>query len=200
MVQLSPRLRRQQKTRRLILDAARRIIAEQGVDALSMRQLAERIEYSPSGIYEYFESKEEILLTLNREGHRQLTEALARTDQSVAADQYLQQIGLAYIQFATENPDLYQVMFSRTPQISTYADVMDEGSSFMILLQAIRNGLDQGIFRAREGFGLYEMAYAAWSLVHGIAMMRIYQRSFPPDFERVKLETLAVLGRGLMAS
>jgi AcrR family transcriptional regulator len=198
MEQILPRKRRQQKTRRLILDTARSIVSEKGAEALSMRLLAERIEYSPSGIYEYFDSKEEILLMLNQEGHLQLREALDRVDKNLSPIDNLCEIGLAYIHFGLENPELYQVMFSNTPQISSYADIDVPETSFPILLQAIQRGLASGEFQARQGFGLYEMAYAAWTLVHGMVMLRIYQANFPPEFERVAQQTVRAFSRSLL--
>ncbi|NJN55580.1 MAG: helix-turn-helix transcriptional regulator, partial [Anaerolineae bacterium] len=59
MDELTPRERRHLRTKDAILDAARLIIKEQGADALSIRAIAEQIDYSPAGLYEYFGSKEE---------------------------------------------------------------------------------------------------------------------------------------------
>jgi ACR3 family arsenite transporter len=53
----SPRIRRHQRTQQAILDAARAIISREGVGELSMRAIAERIDYSPAGLYEYFDGK-----------------------------------------------------------------------------------------------------------------------------------------------
>jgi AcrR family transcriptional regulator len=198
MTSISPRERRQQKTRALILDAARQIVAEQGSAQLSMRGLAERIDYSPSGIYEYFDSKEAILAALNREGHARLTAFIQAVDDQLPPYEYLVQIGLAYIHFAFANPDLFRIMFSDTPQVIGEADLLEEGSSFPILLRAIQRGLDAGDFKPAPGLGLYEMAYSAWGLVHGIAMLRLYQRNFPPNFDQVEREIVATAARGLM--
>jgi AcrR family transcriptional regulator len=54
MDELTPRQRRHLRTKDAILDAARQIIAEEGADNLSMRGIAERIDYSAAGLYEYF--------------------------------------------------------------------------------------------------------------------------------------------------
>jgi AcrR family transcriptional regulator len=194
----TPREKRQQKTRQSILAAAMTIVANQGAEALSMRSLAEAIDYSASGIYEYFDSKEAILQTLNREGHQQLTTALASVDSSLAPGDYLTAIGLAYIDFALRNPDLYQVMFSKGFQVTQFAEMCVEGSSFPILLRAIQRGLDEEVFKPRAGFGLYEMAYGAWANVHGISMMRIYQRNFPENFDAFRAELVRAYVQGLM--
>ena len=61
----APRTKRHLRTKQAILDAARQIIAEEGPAALSMRALADRIDYSAAGLYEYFGSKEEIIAAVS---------------------------------------------------------------------------------------------------------------------------------------
>ena len=72
MQAVGTRTRRQERTRRAILDSALAIVAESGPDALSMRAIADRIDYSAAGLYEYFGSKEEILNAVREEGMAQL--------------------------------------------------------------------------------------------------------------------------------
>jgi len=62
------RQERQADTRKAILQTALELIAEKGLDKLSLREIARRVGYSPAGLYEYFDSKEGILLTLAEEG------------------------------------------------------------------------------------------------------------------------------------
>ena len=64
MSELKPQERRQQSTRDLILKTALELVKEQGIDKWSLREIARRIDYSPSGLYEYFDSKDDILYTL----------------------------------------------------------------------------------------------------------------------------------------
>lgn len=192
------REKRQEKTRQAILAAARQIITEQGPQELSMRGIAEQIDYSPAGLYEYFDSKEAILQAVIGEGHQQLTQDLQSVNPGLPPVDYLREIGLAYIRFAIRNHETYLLMFTNTPPQATLQDLLQEGSSYPILLQAIQRGLEAGVFRAREAFGLQEMAYAAWSLVHGIAMLRItYLRSLEIPFELVDPQALAAFVRGL---
>ena|SRR5215469_15811916 len=70
------REREKQEVRQGILTAAREIALHEGWQAVTIRKVAERIEYSPSMIYEYFASKEAILLELHREGFRLLALSL----------------------------------------------------------------------------------------------------------------------------
>jgi AcrR family transcriptional regulator len=198
---LSPRQRRHLRTKEAILDAARQIIREDGPEGLSMRQIADRIDYSAAGLYEYFGSKEEIVTAVCHQGHERLAAYMMQVEPNLSPAVYLNAIGQQYISFALQNPDLYKLMFMTVtlPQ-DDEPWVADDESSYGILLRAIQNGIDSGDFKVRVGYGLQEMAYAAWALVHGIAMLRLtYLEQFPADFDVVDQEVLRTLGDGLMA-
>ena len=105
------REREKQEVRQGILTAAREIARQEGWQSVTIRKVAERIEYSPPTIYEYFESKEDILLELLREGYRQLAAALKTAAESTEdCEQRLMNMVQAYWQFAMSQPELYQVM------------------------------------------------------------------------------------------
>jgi AcrR family transcriptional regulator len=204
------RERRHEKTRQSILEAARKIIAQEGHAALSMRAIAQRIDYSAAGLYEYFDSKEEIIAAVCEQGHRRLTEYMRRADATLPADEYLLELGLAYLDFAARNPDFFLLMFTSpatgpgggpdTPEAAALGDMHKDGSSFPLLLGAISRGIDEGIFRPRPGYGVLEMAFTAWGMVHGLAMLRIGHLSqFPGNFAPVERESLRRIGMGLMA-
>lgn len=205
----SKRTKRHLKTRQSILDAARAIIAEDGPDALSMRSLADRIDYSAPGLYEYFGSKEEIIAAVCDEGQRYLYEAMNAVDPALPPADYLYEIGIAYIGFALAHPDYFLLMFTVAPppnsgpqSEATVKDALTaEGSAYRILVQAIQRGLDAGVFRTRPGFGLDEMAYAAWTLVHGVAMLRTTAlRHYPTDLVEMDNQVLFNFMRGLQAA
>jgi AcrR family transcriptional regulator len=104
--------RQRRQVRDAILAAAREIAARDGWTAVTIRKLAERIEYSPPVVYEHFASKEEILLELLRQGYAEQRVALeAAAHDGDGPEQALRAIGRAYVRFARENPDLYQVMY-----------------------------------------------------------------------------------------
>jgi len=105
------REREKQEVRQGILTAAREIARQEGWQSVTIRKVAERIEYSPPTIYEYFENKEDILVELVREGFRQMAARL-RAVREVTEDpeQRLLKMADAYWNFAMSNPELYQVM------------------------------------------------------------------------------------------
>jgi AcrR family transcriptional regulator len=195
MAQSSSRERRQQKTRQSILDAARQIILENGPAELSMRSLAERIDYSPSGLYEYFNGKEDIIHAVCDEGHSRLAAQMRLVDESLPPEEYLVQIGLGYIDFAAANPELFQLMFSHLPGNPEQAEEMlSDSSSYSVLQRAIQRGIAAGVFKTHSGFGLQEIAFTAWAQVHGMSMLLLYVRDIQPG---VKREALSALARGL---
>jgi AcrR family transcriptional regulator len=203
------RQRRHVRTKQAILDAALEIIHESGPAALSMRTLADRIDYSPAGLYEYFGSKEEIIAAVCEEGQRTLYEAMERVDAALPPVEHLHGIGKAYIGFALEHPDYFLMMFT-VVQPPDVADVppevveqmmRSEGTAYGLLLRVIQRGIDLGAFAVRPGFGLTEMGYAAWTLVHGIAMLRITAlRPYPVDLASMDDQSLANFMRGLRAA
>jgi AcrR family transcriptional regulator len=206
--QEKPRTRRHRRTQQAILDAAREIIRDEGIDALSMRAIADRIDYSAATLYEYFASKEEIVEVVSMQGQQMLYDYLAQVDTEKPLLEYFEQLGLAYIRFALENPDYFLTMFTysatrRARDTHKGPPPPHEGShdsAYTILLDAIRRGIHEGIFQPRPGLDVMEMAYAAWSVVHGISMLRVaHMGHLPLDFEHMDRQVLKVLARGLQA-
>ena len=103
--------RERQELRQAILTASREIAAREGWQSVSIRKVAERIEYSPPTIYEHFISKEALLLELMREGFRLLMERVQAGSGSAAAPEArIMAVARAYWDFAWVYPELYQVM------------------------------------------------------------------------------------------
>src|SRR5215510_7462890 len=102
------REREKLEVRKAILDAACQIAASEGWSAVSIRKIADRIEYSPPMVYEYFKDKDDLLYTLMVEGFRQLGVRLREVRLAAAKpEQALLDVGLAYWQFSVDSPELY---------------------------------------------------------------------------------------------
>ena len=112
MEKLTPRERRQARTREEILDAALALINEKGPDAFSLRALAERVDYSPAGLYEYFDGKDDIINAVCADGDRMLFAYLRAVPDTLPIDQYLVELGLAYIRFAVQNVEHFKLVFT----------------------------------------------------------------------------------------
>jgi AcrR family transcriptional regulator len=205
--ELSPRERRYQRTQQAILTAARAIVAEGGADKLSMRAIAERIDYSPAGLYEYYGSKEEIIGALCWEGHRTLKRYMAQVPLTLPPDQYLIEIGLAYIRFAVQNPDYFLLIFTAMSTRPTLkdeapaippAEMMNEDSSFPLLVNGVERAVKSDMIRLLPNLTLLETAYAFWAIVHGAAMLQIKQMAkFKVDFANADRQMLTAFIHGL---
>ncbi|ETX05333.1 MAG: hypothetical protein ETSY2_23585, partial [Candidatus Entotheonella gemina] len=91
----SPRARRRQRVRRAFLDAARRMVVEQGPAALSLREVARQADYSPAALYEYFESRNALLAALIQEGFDELKQDLLAVSAELTPRERLKRMGLA---------------------------------------------------------------------------------------------------------
>lgn len=104
------RQREKEELRANILTAAREIAREEGWGAVTIRKVAESIEYSPPTIYEYFESKDDLLQQLSMEGFRTMYSMMLSAFNAAAPQDRLMCVALAHWDFAWTHPDLYQVM------------------------------------------------------------------------------------------
>ncbi len=196
----TPRERRYQRTRQAILDEAARIVKERGIDGLSMREIARRIDYSAAGLYEYFDSKEDIIVHVCIEAERRLTAYLQATNPDLPPHRRLVELGMGYLRFAKENPDLFLLQFTFVPQGPQELNIPEAElgqGSFGILLQCVQQGIECGDFFAGP-IGAEGLAYSCWSLVHGMAMLQLTALiGMNRDFERADRWALERFVQGL---
>src|SRR5680860_149798 len=109
------REREKEALRTRIVEAARDIVSEAGLEALSMRALAERIEYSPATLYLYFRDKDELIREVVFEGFRRMGECMCAEGEGLGKDadagQQHRASGRGYARFALENTAYFRVMF-----------------------------------------------------------------------------------------
>lgn len=173
MSKLSPRQRRRKKTKQAILETAQQLIAENGPDGLSLREIARRIDYSPAGLYEYFQNKDEIIAAVCDEGFERLSACLKEVSTKLSPSARLTELGMAYLHFARNNPDHFLLIFTTLPAGEVRLSDLDqeEYSTFSILVQAVRDAIEAGELSLPAEFSLNEIAYTMWALVHGMAML-----------------------------
>ncbi|TKC90092.1 TetR/AcrR family transcriptional regulator [Trinickia terrae] len=111
--------RQKQALRERILDASRAIVMREGFAALSMRKIADAIEYSPATLYLHFESRDDIARALCAEGYEQLLASLAPHAQIAEPRERLRAIAHAYVAFGLANRETYRLIFMEDP---SYAD------------------------------------------------------------------------------
>lgn len=199
MATASPQERRQARTREAILDAARELIAEHGADNVSLRAIARHVDYSPAGLYEYFDGKDAIIDALCLRGNDQLVRYLKVVDTALPLHEYFVRLLRRYVDFARENPEFYTLMFTQSPSTMTELPAdPDPDDAFNILLNAVQRGLDEGAFQTRKDYGAFEIAYNFWSMAHGTAMLQTrYLTALNFDFAAADAVAVEAFLRGL---
>jgi AcrR family transcriptional regulator len=169
------RERERQELRQAILTAAREIAAREGWQAVTIRKVAEAIEYTAPVIYEYFDSKDDLLLALLIEGFRQITQCLQQAQTENASPQeILLQVAIAYWRFAFTAPELYQVMHGLGGVPFGTAETPKEArDAFAALRSAVSRVLDaQGVQRP-DIDGDVDLF---WSTLHGLITLTMAGR------------------------
>ena len=104
--------RMRQQVRCDILKNARIIALEEGWQGVTIRKIADRIEYTPPVIYEHFKNKDAILLELREEGFSLLEQKILKAvAKEPVPGEKVRKLSLAYWNFALKNPEYYEVMF-----------------------------------------------------------------------------------------
>jgi AcrR family transcriptional regulator len=168
------RQRERTEVRERILDAALEVFAQNGSEGLTMRALADAIEYSPPVIYAHFRDKEAII---NELCYRQLR-SLAKVFSAFAAlepVERLHRIGYVYADFAIEHPSHFRFLFL-TPHVIDDEDLAQDDpqqNAYAFLRQTVKDGLAAGVFRP-EYTDAEEIAQLCWGSAHGlVALMNI---------------------------
>ncbi len=171
--------REREKTalREAILSAARMIAAESGWGAVTIRKIADRVEYSPPIVYEYFDDKEALLLALMLDGFRQMLGRLqAARAASPDPDAALAALTTAYLQFARENPELYQVM-NGLDGISIHISKLNKPEEIAAVIGEVIDALAVWAAAHRVTFdNLYDPFYLLWSTLHGLVSLHMTGR------------------------
>lgn len=159
-----------------ILDEAGRIVESDGIDALTIRAVAQAIGYSPGAIYEYFDSKEAILSALYFGGADGLGAVCERAVTSLPTDtgavDALVALGHAYRNYALKHPDLYRLVFGGLKAIPKERppDCEEQEGGFDTVLEIARRGVESGEFAS---IPLPMIAVTAWAAVHGYVSLEL---------------------------
>jgi AcrR family transcriptional regulator len=159
--------------RRALVEEAVRTIQRQGVAALTLRSIGDRLGVSRTALYRHFADKPALLAAVGREGFRllrlSLTEAWESHHRGRAG---FEAMGLAYVRFAVAHPAHYRVMFGGFIESCEKDDefVKEATAAFQVLVDSLVEQQQAGLVRRDDPLLLARMI---WSLVHGIAMLAI---------------------------
>ncbi len=176
--------------RTAILKAAQEIAASEGWSAVSIRKIAERIEYSPPMVYEYFDDKEALLRTIKAEAFGQLLIQMQREREKIDnAGDGLLAIGQAYLDFAFANPALYFVMHGLggvpfDTQINH--DFASKPPEIIAVITFVMEVLQKWAAEQGVAFRSIEDAFfMTWSAMHGLIAL-YFCGSLPFDEAKVR--------------
>ena len=203
------REREKLETRDKILEAARELFLREGYEGVTMRMVAEKIEYSPTAIYVHFTDKESLFRELCQQDFARLAQVFqegARKHSAKELDpvQRLRQTGLGYVQFGAQYPNHYKLMFMTTHPRMHPTECDKKGNpeldGYAFLKQGVQQAIAAGVFR--EGLKDVELiSQTLWAGAHGVVSLEIAKGDnqwvdWRPLKKRAEL-MLDVLMRGL---
>jgi AcrR family transcriptional regulator len=167
--------REKEEMREMILQAAKGIFLEKGYAETSIRNIAERIEYSPGTIYLYFKEKDDIFHALHQEGFRKLVGMMLPLQHVEEPFERLKAMGRIYMDFAKQNKDFYDLMFiMQAPMNMEKDECWEEGDMALDhLKQVIRDCQAVGRFAGRD---VDFLSFTIWSAMHGMCALYCNER------------------------
>lgn len=170
------KLRHKEGIRIGILEAAWQLVISDGWQSLSIRKIADAIEYSIPVIYNHFENKEAILLEFTKEGFEKLSDILkeVKLAHPDPADQ-LSAMGDAYWDFAFENREYYQLMFGLgIPACDTVKKVPEMQEMTSSMISAIKDAL---AISKNPDADYFLKFHTYWSILHGLVSIQMIENS-----------------------
>lgn len=170
--------RERAEVREKILDVSRELFARDGVDAVTMRAIAERIEHSPPVIYSHFADKHALIQELCYRDFRALAQAFGHIGRIEDPLERLRRLSRAYIDFALEHSQQYRFLFMtrKDPDDVAAAHAATqrnpEADAYAFLRDTVAEGIVAGSFRP-EFNDVEELTQILWGSVHGILSLQI---------------------------
>lgn len=177
------REREKEKLKREILDAARHLFARDGYDSVTMRAIADRIEYSPRTIYLHFKDKEDLIRELCRNDYSEFGQRFAKLASIADPVQRLKALGLTYAEFGEDFPNHYRLMFmSDSPDYEGHGEEEWKGNpemdAYAFLLataaEAIATGRLLPVYKDPE-----LLAQTMWAGIHGVLALHFSKCNDP---------------------
>ncbi len=190
-----------QELRRAILQAASDLFVERGYEGFSLRQVAERIGYSPTTIYLYFADKDSLIFALLDDAFDQFGTALRQAADPITDPlAKLEALGRAYVRFGLTHPQHYQVMFVMRGDFLLQAratETLPRIASFNVLRDAVAYAIASGSLRPGDADAV---SLLLWAIMHGIVSLAISMPLMitPERVAEVEQDALVLIQRGLM--
>lgn len=185
-----------------ILTAARDLFVAEGYQSVSIRKIAERIEYSPAAIYSYFASKDDIFLALAEEGFHRLDEKVRAAGADAAtALEVVRERWWAFYEFSQEQPAYFELMFvdRSVPRITQQWDGFELLQRMLAeAVATVQRAIDEGSFPAT--LNPDSAMHMLWASLIGPAIVGIRHRlSSGEDYDALARDVLTATIAGLQA-
>jgi AcrR family transcriptional regulator len=164
--------------RKMILDASMRLFVEEGFENVTIRKIADIIEYSPTTIYLYFKDKNEIFYSLHELGFQKMGELNRNLADIKNPLTRLYKMGENYIEFGLLHPEYYDIMFIQRAPMKVL-EAMDNcdwkygETAFSFLVTTVEECIVKGYIP--EG-NTHAVSMAIWGIVHGLVSLKIRDR------------------------
>lgn len=178
--------RQKKEVRDSILESAWKLVNEEGWQNLSIRKIADAIEYSVPVVYDHFENKEAILTVFNRRGFQLLGDQLKAAKAShKTSKKQLEAIAFAYWDFAFDHKEYYQLMFGLgMPGCEELANV-PELSAFIGVIESTIDAIIKEGHNSKADAHLKVRSF--WSMIHGLVSINLLA---PPSSKGVSQEQM----------
>jgi AcrR family transcriptional regulator len=179
-------------TAKRITTAARRLLDQEGPEAVTMRKVAGAVGITPMAIYRHFPDREGLLNAVADQGFEELASRLKRMRFSGGIEERLSKMGETYLNHALKNPRLFELMFLKPREgARRYPRDFKAGRSptANLMVEVLKEGMVSGYFREDDA---WEIVFEMGALSHGLIMLylggrmdmtatrfrALYQRSF----------------------
>jgi AcrR family transcriptional regulator len=155
------------ETETAILEAARDLLAEGGLEALSMRAVASKVGLSATAIYHWFEGKEALVDRVVLHGFKRSEAYMWKAIEHLPAGsmERVSALGEAYIRFALENREYFKIIFAIQTQTPRHIDDVPGQGGYRVLRQCVVEAMEAGNIRRAEPD---LVVLFLWSVVHGL--------------------------------
>jgi AcrR family transcriptional regulator len=168
-------------TPRKIAIAGRRLLDEEGAEAVTMRRVARAVGITPMAIYRHYPDRAALLNALADAGFEELATCLAGKRFSGSIEQRLTRMGEIYLDHALQNPRLFELMFLKPREgARRYPRDFKAGLSptANLMVQVVKEGMERGHFRQDDAS---EIVFEMGALSHGLIMLYLGGRmEMPP--------------------
>ena len=158
--------------RQTLIDAALELLAENGIEALSLRAIAKKTNVTQAAPYSHFRDKNDLLAAVAETGFQRLALQMAEDATGIKEIQkQIEKLIVSYIRFAVENKPLFQLMFSRElAEMKNYPTLaMTAGKNYSLISSALSR-------RGNEKEDTRFLTVAIWSLCHGLTSLIIDEK------------------------